>query len=68
MLPVFFRNIVASMVEKAFPTSKYGRPRTCFDDIFTSILFILRTGTQWRMMPDHNVKWQTVPPALHLME
>ncbi len=39
---------------------KYDRRATPLRDIVNAIFWILRTGSQWRNLPDHYPKWQLV--------
>ncbi|NMD08786.1 MAG: IS5 family transposase [Phyllobacteriaceae bacterium] len=42
-------------------TNRLGRPRSiCLQEIFNAILYVVRTGCQWRMLPHDFPKWQTV--------
>lgn len=60
ILPNYFRNILASYVNDTWPPKHVGRSRTAFDDVLDMILFVLRTGCQWRMVPSVNgCAWQT---------
>lgn len=59
MIPPF-KNILFSFVTEQFPLQNIGRPRSHFDSVFNSILFILRTGCQWRNVHTSQVAWQTV--------
>lgn len=52
-------NIVKSLLEEAFPCSHLGRPRTEFSLILDAVLYVLRTGCQWRMLRHPHVSWQT---------
>ena len=49
------------LIEKFFPTFKRGRPRTWETyQIVNAILYVTRTGCQWRMLPVNFPAWQTV--------
>jgi transposase len=40
---------------------KHTRPRECdLYDIFCAVLYLLKTGCQWRMLPSDFPKWQSV--------
>jgi len=42
-------------------TNRSGRPRSiCLQEIFNAILYVVRTGCQWRMLPHDFPKGQTV--------
>ena len=44
-----------------FPHNKMGRPRTWeYWQIIDAILYVNRTGCQWRMLPKDLPPWQTV--------
>src|SRR4030042_5659416 len=44
-----------------FPASKRGRPRKWeMWQIVNAILYVTRTGCQWRMLPKNFPPWQTV--------
>lgn len=44
-----------------FPTHRRGRPRKWeMWQILNAILFVVRTGCQWRMLPTNLPPWQTV--------
>lgn len=44
-----------------FPTSRLGRPRKWeMWQILNAILYVVRTGCQWRMLPTNLPPWQTV--------
>jgi putative transposase len=49
------------LIEEYFPPHKRGRPRK-WDmwQIVNAILYVTRTGCQWRMMPKDLPPWQTV--------
>jgi len=62
MFPVFAKTVLKSFVDKAFPVSKTGRPRSATtEELIDHIFILLRTGTQWRLLPTGDkVSWQTV--------
>jgi transposase len=52
MFPVFAKTVLKSFVDKAFPVSKTGRPRSATtEELIDHIFILLRTGTQWRLLP-----------------
>ena len=59
MIPLF-KHILHSLVQSTFPTHLHGRKRVLFDDVFKYVMYILRTGCQWRSLVTSNVSWQTV--------
>ena len=49
------------LLEQFFPRSKRGRPRKWeMWQIINAILYVVRTGCQWRMLPRDLPPWQTV--------
>ncbi len=49
------------LIVQFFPTSKRGRPRQWEPwQIIDAILYVTRTGCQWRMVPKDMPPWQTV--------
>jgi len=49
------------LIEQFFPTPKRGRPRKwALWLIINAILYVNRTGCQWRMLPKNFPPWQTV--------
>lgn len=51
-------NLIAPMLSRA---TKRGRPRLHADRvIYNAILYVLRGGIQWRMLPDSFPPWQSV--------
>jgi putative transposase len=43
------------------PASNVGRPRTvCRRRVIDAVLYVVRTGCQWRMLPHDFPKWRTV--------
>ena len=49
---------IRPMLESA---RKKTRPRTVdLFDVFNGVLYILKTGCQWRMLPKEYPKWRTV--------
>ena len=62
MFPVFAKTVLKSFVDKAFPISKTGRPRSATtEELIDHIFILLKTGTQWRLLPTGDkVSWQTV--------
>lgn len=49
--------IIRPLLEKA---RKQTRPRTLdLYDVFCGVLYILRSGCQWRMLPKEYPKWRT---------
>ena len=50
-----------SVIAQFFPTPKRGRPRKWeLWLIINAILYVTRTGCQWRMLPKDLPPWQTV--------
>ena len=39
---------------------KRGRPRTSLCEVINAILYLVKTGTQWRLLPQNFPPWQTV--------
>ena len=49
------------LIEDFFPTNHMGRPRKWeMWQIINAILYVVRTGCQWRMLPKDFAPWQTV--------
>jgi transposase len=49
------------LVRRFLPAAKKrGRPRTDLRAILNAILYLLKTGAQWRLLPKTYPKWQTV--------
>lgn len=49
------------IIEEFFPTNAMGRPRKWeMWQIINAILYVVRTGCQWRMLPKDFAPWQTV--------
>lgn len=49
------------LIEQFFPPNKRGRPRKWeMWLILNAILYVVRTGCQWRMLPSGFPPWQTV--------
>ncbi len=49
------------LIAQLFPTPQRGRPRKWAPwQILNGILYVLRTGCQWRMLPKDLPPWQTV--------
>jgi putative transposase len=48
------------LIEDFFPTHHMGRPRKLPWQIINAILYVVRTGCQWRMLPKDFAPWQTV--------
>lgn len=42
------------------PRSRRGRPPICRRRVLNAILYVVRTGCQWRMLPSDFPKWSTV--------
>ena len=50
-----------SYIQDLFPKKKTTRPRKIsYYEIFNSILYVLTTGCQWRMLPNDLPNWKTV--------
>src|ERR1039458_4099361 len=39
---------------------KRGRPRTALREVLNGILYLVKTGAQWRLLPKNFPPWQTV--------
>ena len=39
---------------------KRGRPRTALREVLNAILYLVKTGAQWRLLPQNFPPWQTV--------
>jgi putative transposase len=39
---------------------KRGRPRTALRDVFNAILYLVKSGAHWRLLPKNFPTWQTV--------
>jgi transposase len=39
---------------------KRGRPRTALREVLNAILYRVKTGAQWRLLPKNFPPWQTV--------
>ena len=48
---------IQPMLPKA---AKHGRPRTALSEVINAILYLLKTGAQWRLLPKNFPPWQTV--------
>lgn len=49
------------LVRRFLPAAKKrGRPRTDLRAVLNAILYLLKTGAQWRLLPKTFPKWQTV--------
>lgn len=49
------------LIMEFFPTNRLGRPRKWeMWQIVNAILYVVRTGCQWRMLPTNLPPWQTV--------
>jgi putative transposase len=49
------------LIRDLFPTHRLGRPRKWeLWQIINAILYVVRTGCQWRMLPTNLPPWQTV--------
>ena len=49
------------LIEQCFAPCKRGRPRNWeMWFIINAILYVMRTGCQWRMLPKDPPPWQTV--------
>ena len=40
--------------------NKRGRPRTALREVFNAILYLVKTGAQWRLLPQNFPPWKTV--------
>ena len=61
-----FRNLVKVEVQRRYPTQRRGRPRLLhFDEAFNSILYVVRTGVQWRQLRPETVSHITVFKTMH---
>jgi transposase len=50
-------HILSSMLPKA---RRLGRPRTCLRRVLNAVLFVLKSGCPWRMLPKDFPAWKTV--------
>ena len=41
---------------------KRGRPRTALREVINAILYLVKTGAQWRLLPKNFPPWKTVYP------
>jgi putative transposase len=48
------------IIKKYIPKQKKGPKQICRRRIINAILFLVRTGCQWRNIPHHFPKWKTV--------
>lgn len=49
------------LIADYFPTNRLGRPRKWeMWQILNALLYVVRTGCQWRMVPTNLPPWQTV--------
>ena len=49
------------LIEPLLPRAKrLGRPRTCLRAVLDAIVYVLKSGCQWRMLPPQFPPWQTV--------
>ena len=59
--PTDLQNTEWLLIMQFFPPSKRGRPRQWeMWQIINAILYVTRTGCQWRMLPKDMPPWQTV--------
>jgi transposase len=50
-----------ALLEPKLPRAKpRGRPRTCLRAVVNALLYVLKSGCQWRMLPQTFPPWQTV--------
>ena len=48
-------------LRRFLPAAKtHGRPRTDLQAVFNAILYLVKTGAQWRLLPKNFPPWQTV--------
>ena len=49
------------MLRRCLPAAKKrGRPRTALRAVLNAILYLVKTGAQWRLLPQNFPPWQTV--------
>jgi transposase len=49
------------LLRRFLPTAKKrGRPRTALREVLNAILYLVKTGAQWRLLPKNFPAWQTV--------
>jgi len=53
--------LISQLLANTSKDNKVGRPQQiCLREILNAILYVVRTGCQWRMIPHDFPKWQTV--------
>ncbi|TSA35296.1 MAG: transposase [Verrucomicrobiaceae bacterium] len=50
-------HVLSSMLPKA---RRLGRPRTCLRRVLNAVLFVLKSGRPWRLLPKDFPAWKTV--------
>jgi len=50
-------HVLSSMFPKA---RRLGRPRTCLRRVLNAVLFVLKSGCPWRLLPKDFPAWKTV--------
>lgn len=56
-----YLEIVKQFIKEKFPCSHIGRPRFSVDSVLQAIIYILKSGCQWRLLPvTFGPSWQTV--------
>ena len=61
-----FKELVRVEIERQFPHRLRGRPvLLTFDDAYQSILFVMRTGMQWRSLTPKTASYITVFKTMH---
>jgi putative transposase len=49
------------LIRRFLPAAKKrGRPRTALREVINAILYLVKSGVQWRLLPKNFPKWQTV--------
>ena len=49
------------LLRRFLPAAKRrGRPRTALREVLNAILYLVKTGAQWRLLPKNSPPWQTV--------
>ena len=50
-----------ALLELLLPAAKrLGRPRTCLRRVLNAILYVVKSGCPWRLLPQHFPPWKTV--------
>lgn len=65
MRPSYPSDISCQQFEQIRPLLESARKKTApckvdLYDVFCAVLYVLKSGCQWRMLPDSSPKWRTV--------